>query len=95
MRDVPNLAVISPASGFEGYAASTGRIVEFNCAVGQGIGIASVLALLGNRNLNEISNQEVRNILESTARLSKIYGQPDPKQQDIARIDKFEDVLAV
>ncbi len=95
LRDVPNLAVISPASGFEGYAASTGRIVEFNCAVGQGIGIASVLALLGNRNLNEISNQEVRNILESTGRLSKIYGQPDPKQQDIARIDKFEDVLAV
>jgi hypothetical protein len=93
LRDVSNLAVISPASGFAGYAASAGRIVEFNCAVGQGIGIAGALALLNNRNLNEISNQEVRNVLASTGRISKIYGQADP-QADIARIDTFENVLA-
>jgi FAD dependent oxidoreductase len=93
LSDVPNLAVISPASGFAGYAASAGRIVEFNCIVGQGIGIASALALLDNRNLNEISNQEVRDVLASTGRLSKIYGEADP-QGDIGRINTFESALA-
>jgi FAD dependent oxidoreductase len=94
LKTVPNLAVISPASGFEGYASSAGRIVEFNCAVGQGIGIATVLAMLSNRNLNQISNKEVRDVLASTGKLSKIYGQPDAQQEDIAQLDKFENALA-
>lgn len=93
LKSVPNIAVISPASGFEGYASSAGRIVEFNCAVGQGIGIAAAIAMLSNRNLNQISNQEVRDVLASTGKLSKIYGQPDA-QQDIASLDKFENALA-
>jgi FAD dependent oxidoreductase len=94
LKNVSNLAVISPASGFEGYASSAGRIVEFNCAVGQGIGIAIALAMLSNRNLNQISNKEVHDVLANTGKLSKIYGQPDPQLEDIASLDKFENVLA-
>ncbi|MEA5572370.1 FAD-dependent oxidoreductase [Calothrix sp. UHCC 0171] len=94
LKNVPNLAVISPASGFEGYAASAGRIVEFNCAVGQAVGIAAITAMLSSRNLNQISNQEIRDILASTGKLSKIYGQANPKQEEIARLDKFENALA-
>ena len=51
-----------------------GRIVEFNCAVGQGVGIAAAVAILSDRNLADISNQQVRTILEKTGRLSQIYG---------------------
>jgi FAD dependent oxidoreductase len=88
VKDIPNLAVISPASGFEGYACSAGRIVEFNCAVGQGVGIAAIVAILGNRNLADIGNLEVRNILERTGRLSKIYGQSFTEQA--VQLDNFE-----
>lgn len=74
LRDVPNLAVVSPSSGFEGYACSAGRIVEFNCGVGQGVGIAVAIAGVNQRELNEISNSEVRDVLASTGKLSQIYG---------------------
>jgi hypothetical protein len=50
--------------------------------------------MLSNRNLNEISNQDVRDVLVSTGRLSKIYGQPDPQSDEIAKLDKFEDAMA-
>ncbi|AFZ01127.1 FAD-dependent oxidoreductase [Calothrix sp. PCC 6303] len=94
LRNIDNLAVISPASGFEGYACSAGRIVEFNCAVAQGIGIAVVTSILSDRALNEISNLEVRNILASTGSLPKIYGQSHPKQDDIAQLDRFENGMS-
>ncbi|MEM7553100.1 MAG: S-layer homology domain-containing protein [Cyanobacteria bacterium P01_A01_bin.84] len=76
IKDVPNLVVISPASGFQGYASSAGRIVEFNCGVGQGVGIAIAIALQMSDGLHlaDISNQEVRSILIDTERLPKIYG---------------------
>ncbi len=88
LKDVPNLAVISPASGFEGYACAAGRIVEFNCGVGQGVGIASAIALLSDRNLANISNKEVRNVLATTGKLPKIYGQTDALQAQ--QLDNFE-----
>ncbi|KST65944.1 FAD-dependent oxidoreductase [Mastigocoleus testarum BC008] len=74
VKNVPNLAVVSPASGFEGYASSAGRIVEFNCGVGQGIGIACAIALSNRGKLADISNGEVREVLLQTQRLPKIYG---------------------
>ncbi|MGH8000649.1 MAG: FAD-dependent oxidoreductase [Brasilonema sp.] len=74
IKNVPNLAVISPASGFVGYASSAGRIVEFNCGVGQGVGIAAGIALAQARNLAEISNTQVRTILAQTGRLAQVYG---------------------
>jgi hypothetical protein len=92
MKSVPNLAVISPGSGFDGYACSAGRIVEFNAAVGQGIGIAAAIALLGNRNLNEIKNLEVRNILSQTGQLPRIYGRNNTLEA--IRMQEFETVLA-
>ena len=74
VKTVPNLAVVSPGSGFEGLACSVGRIVEFNAAVGQGVGIAAIIAMLNNKNLAEISNREVRQVLVTTNQLPKIYG---------------------
>ncbi len=75
IKDIHNLAVISPASGFEGYACSAGRIVEFNCGVGQGVGIAAGMALFFNTNLADFSNKQVRNVLVETNKIAKIYGQ--------------------
>ena len=74
IKNVPNLAVISPCSGFEGLACSVGRIVEFNVAVGQSVGIAAVNAILNNKNLADISNREVRQVLAQTGQLPKIFG---------------------
>lgn len=88
-QTVPNLAVISPASGFDGYACSTGRIVEFNVAVAQGVGIAAAIALLSNRTLASVSNTEVRQVLEQTKQLPRIYGRAD----EAARLSEFEIAL--
>jgi hypothetical protein len=74
VRMVPNLAVISPGSGFDGYACSAGRIVEFNVGVGQGVGIAAAIALQTGRDLASITNAEVRQVLAQTNQLSKVYG---------------------
>jgi FAD dependent oxidoreductase len=92
MKTVPNLAVVSPASGFDGYASSTGRIVEFNVAVGQGVGIACSLALRSQRNLADITNAEVRGVLEQTGRLPKIYGRVDVAEAQ--RLEDFESRIA-
>lgn len=90
LKNVPNLAVLGPASGFEGAASTAGRIVEFNVAVGQGIGIAACLALLTNRELNSFSNIEIRNVLIATGRLPKIYGIYDPVEtQNVALFEKL------
>ncbi|MEG4344327.1 FAD-dependent oxidoreductase [Microcoleus sp. A003_D6] len=74
IKNVPNLAVVSPCSGFEGFACSVGRIVEFNAAVGQGVGIAAINAILNNKNLADISNREVRQVLAQTGQLPIIFG---------------------
>ncbi|NEQ82382.1 MAG: hypothetical protein F6K26_19685 [Moorea sp. SIO2I5] len=51
IKAVPNLALVSPGSGFQRFASSAGRIVEFNAGVGQALGIAAITALLSGRNL--------------------------------------------
>ncbi|MBW4659788.1 MAG: FAD-dependent oxidoreductase [Drouetiella hepatica Uher 2000/2452] len=79
-KEISNLAVVSPASGFTGGASAVGRIVEFNVAVGQAVGIAMAIAHLSNRNLSDIANSEVHNILVKTDRLPKIYGRYDPTE---------------
>jgi hypothetical protein len=92
IKDVPNLAVVSPASGFEGYASSAGRIVEFNAAVGQGVGIAAIIALLSGRNLANISNLEVRTVLDETGQCPRIFGIP---QAEVAsKLEQFESLIA-
>ncbi|MBE9184112.1 FAD-dependent oxidoreductase [Microcoleus sp. LEGE 07076] len=74
MKNIPNLAVVSPCSGFEGFACSVGRIVEFNAAVGQGVGIAAINAILNNKTLADVSNGEVRQVLVETGQLPRIFG---------------------
>ncbi len=91
IKDVPNLAVIGPGSGFEGYACSAGRIVEFNVAVGGGVGIATIIALLSGKDLADISNQEVRQVLAATNQLPKIYGISN--MAEATRLEKFESVV--
>jgi FAD dependent oxidoreductase len=89
---IPNLAVVSPASGFDGYACSAGRIVEFNVAVGQGVGIAAAIALVEGRSLNAIENIEVHNRLANRGLLSKIYGTGTPSV--LAQFKTFENTMA-
>jgi hypothetical protein len=92
VKSVPNLAVVSPGSGFDGYACSAGRIVEFNAAVGQGLGIAAAIALLGKRNLLDITNLEVRQVLNATGLTPRIYGRSNVVEA--MRLQEFETVLA-
>lgn len=92
-RTVPNLAVVSPASGFDGYACSAGRIVEFNVAVGQGIGIGAAIALTQGRNLADITNTEVKDALLQTGQLSRIYGRSYPSES--ARLLAFESSVGI
>jgi hypothetical protein len=92
LKAVPNLAVVSPASGFTGYGCTAGRIVEFNAAVGQGVGIACALANLGNRSLSTVLNAEVRCVLEQIHALPKIYDQGDAIASE--KLDQFETRMA-
>jgi hypothetical protein len=90
LKSVPNLAILGPASGFDGNGSTAGRIVEYNVGVGQAIGIAACLALLTNRNLNSFLNTEIRNVLVATGRLPKIYGIYDPEEtQKVALFEKL------
>jgi hypothetical protein len=91
VNSIANLAVISPASGFDGFAASSGRIVEFNVAVGQGVGIAMALALLGDRPLNRVSNREVRSVLAETGQLPRCY--PIAYTQAASQLQALETTL--
>jgi hypothetical protein len=91
VKSVRNLAVVSPASGFAGYACSAGRIVEYNCGVGQGVGIAAAIAVSQGRNLADISNREVRTVLEQTGRLSRVYGTSSPSEA--AQLGNFENQI--
>lgn len=92
IKNVPNLAVVSPCSGFEGFACSVGRIVEFNAAVGQGVGIAAVNAILNNKNLADVSNREVRQVLAETGQLPKIFGTPN--NGDAMLLAQFENLAS-
>ncbi|MGC1392687.1 MAG: FAD-dependent oxidoreductase [Coleofasciculaceae cyanobacterium] len=92
IKDVANLAVVSPASGFEGYACSAGRIVEYNCTVGQGVGIAAVIAILSNRNLATVGDIEVRRVLDATGQSPRIYG--FAKIADATKLESFETLSA-
>jgi len=88
VQSVPNLAVVSPASGFDGYACAAGRIVEFNAGVGQGVGIAASIALCTGRNLFQISNKEIQQVLRVTRQLPKIYGRAHTAEA--LRLQAFE-----
>ncbi|MEB3181376.1 MAG: FAD-dependent oxidoreductase [Nostocaceae cyanobacterium] len=88
VKDIPNLAVISPGSGFYGYASAAGRIVEYNVGVGQGVGIAVSLAQISDRHLGDITNLDVRKVLETTRQLTRIFGKSHA--QEAKRMNEFE-----
>lgn len=91
IKNVRNLAVVSPGSGFTGMAPGSGRIVEYNSGVGQALGIAATIALLSNRNLADVKNREVRQVLADTRRLPRIFG--IPKIAEATRLGEFESAL--
>ncbi len=91
IQDIPNLAVVSPASGFKGFACGAGRIIEFNVGVGQGVGIASTIALLNNKNLANILNRDVRRVLVNTDKLPQIFGVA--QTEEASRLSDFEAVV--
>jgi hypothetical protein len=88
IKDTPNLAVISPGSGFYGYACAAGRIVEYNVGVGQGVGIAASLAIISDRNLADVTNLDVRKVLETTRQLPRIFGKSNAAEAK--RMNEFE-----
>ncbi|XWK85864.1 MAG: FAD-dependent oxidoreductase [Phormidium sp.] len=91
IKSVRNLAVVSPGSGFTGMAPASGRIVEYNSGVGQALGIAAAIALLKNRNLADVTNREVRQVLANTNRLPRIFG--IAKIAEASRLSAFESAL--
>ena len=93
LKNISNLAVLGPATGFEGGASTAGRIVEYNVAVGQAVGLAACLALLTNRTLNSFTNREIRDLLVATGRLPKIYGVNDAAET--ATVALFEKLVGV
>ena len=74
-KQIANVALVSPASGYAGIAPAAGRIVELNAGVGQGVGIAAGIALASGRELTAIANREVVQVQTSTGTQPKIYGQ--------------------
>lgn len=90
--NLPNLAVIGPGAGFDGYACAAGRIVEFNVGVAQGIGIAAAIAIQNKRDLAQVGNWEVREVLEQTRQMTRIYGQS--YALEAARLRDFETAFA-
>ena len=62
-REVSNLAVLGPASGFGGLGQGAGRIIELNISVGQGLAIASALALARRLPLAAVDPREVARLM--------------------------------
>lgn len=62
-RELSNLAVLGPAGGFGGLGEGAGRIIELNISVGQGLAIASSLALLQQIPLTAVDPRSVARLM--------------------------------
>ena len=62
-REISNLAVLGPSAGFAGLGEGAGRIIELNISVGQGLAIASTLALQRRIPLAEVDPQRVAELM--------------------------------
>jgi hypothetical protein len=58
-RGISNLAVLGPSSGYGGLGEGAGRIIELNVSVGQGLAIASGLALRHHTALAAVDPRQV------------------------------------
>lgn len=62
-REIGNLAVLGPASGFAGVGEGAGRIIELNISVGQGLAIATALALGQGIPLARVEAEQVAQLM--------------------------------
>lgn len=62
-REVANLAVLGPASGYGGLGEGAGRIIELNISAGQGVAIAGALSLLRHSSLAALDPREVARLM--------------------------------
>jgi hypothetical protein len=63
-----NIAFIGRSAGYSPIGQGTGRIVQHNAMLGEGIGIAAALAVLANTTLEEIAGHgmpQVQDILRA------------------------------
>jgi hypothetical protein len=60
---ISNLAVLGPSSGYGGLGEGAGRIIELNVSVGQGLAIASALALHQRSALAAIDPRKVSSLM--------------------------------
>jgi hypothetical protein len=72
-RELTNLAVLGPASGYGGPGEGAGRIMELNISVGQGLATAAALAVASHTSLAAIDPQRVARL---TPRDHPPYGRP-------------------
>lgn len=74
-RELENLAVLGPSSGYGGLGEGAGRIIELNVSVGQGLAIASALAL---REAIPLSDVDPRTVAQRMPSDTLPYGRPSP-----------------
>ena len=72
-RELDNLAVLGPASGYGGLGEGAGRIIELNISVGEGLAIASALALRQGTSLAAVDPRTVAALIPSD---TLPYGRP-------------------
>ncbi|MGB3297026.1 MAG: FAD-dependent oxidoreductase [Phormidesmis sp.] len=84
-QEKENLAVLGPASGFGGLGTTAGRIVEFNVSVGEGLAVAVAQAIVTQRSLQTITNNEVRQAL---GEVPAVYGLRTDSFRAISTLEK-------
>jgi hypothetical protein len=62
-RDLANLAILGPSSGYGGLGEGAGRIIELNVSVGQGLAIASALAVKQHSSLADVDPHQVADLM--------------------------------
>jgi len=62
-REVSNLAVLGPASGFGGLGVGAGRIIELNISVGQGLAIAAAVARARGVSIASVDPRKVAQLM--------------------------------
>ena len=72
-RELDNLAVLGPSSGYGGLGEGAGRIIELNVSVGQGLAIAAALALNHHIALAAVNPQAVAALMPANG---LPYGRP-------------------
>jgi hypothetical protein len=62
-KEVGNLAVLGPSAGYGGLGEGAGRIIELNISVGEGVAIATALAIQRHEPLSAIDPRDVAQLM--------------------------------